>query len=879
MSTTYEISSPNTSTNAYFLPRPRLDNLFDHATAVKLVYVVAGVGYGKTQGVHHYLVSQENVLVRWMMLTEQDNTVSRFWENLTHCLAADNPDLATMLREFGFPQTPTQFKNFSTSAGTLISNHKNYNPEDSPSENPTPEKTFLVFDDFHLIYAKEIQVFMERLVHLPFSDLCIVLISRKEPELDVISLIAKGQLHVITEDDLRFTASEAAAFFQQRGMPLSFADISLLMSTTKGWVLALNMLSFLPKKKPLNMKHALRVVMENIFHFITLEAWDDFPKTVKKSLVKLSLLSDLPMTSAFLLSEADDLWGNLPELTELTPFIWLDRFSKEVKIHSLYLDFLKSKQEILSDAEKKDIYRHAATWCVEHDFFLGSIYYHAQARQFETIVKTFLSYPLKLSKDASEYLLNILENETVNSDVDSTKPEDVNFLLVEHYFIPLLLVGAEKYEEAKKRSLATISKWEGEKSALAHLLLYTTYTNLAYIDMYRCTITNVFDSPMYLEKSVAYFNQLSLPPSEAAQAFVNADLRSFACLVGEGASFAELEQFSKAAQQIESYIQETSHGVFAGYGDLVASEIAFFSNQPVLARTYALGAILKAGEKQQYSIAFMAENYLLRIAVQEGNAPLVKDILKTMAAHLENPHFWNRQLYYDLYTTGFYAQLGLLEEIPTWFALDDTENAFEIQLPAKELYLRTLYFIAKRQYAHALTLLADSFPREPEERFLFGELKFLLLLAVARLQTGDVSGAITDFEKAYVLSFQGFFEMFFLELGKELQPLVAATLKREKSSIPREWLNTIARKGSIYTKKMTIVANAFQSRTKKIVELSPREKEVLLDLYHGLSREEIAENQYLSINTVKKVLQSIYLKLDANNGIDAIRIALEKGII
>jgi len=134
------------------------------------------------------------------------------------------------------------------------------------------------------------------------------------------------------------------------------------------------------------------------------------------------------------------------------------------------------------------------------------------------------------------------------------------------------------------------------------------------------------------------------------------------------------------------------------------------------------------------------------------------------------------------------------------------------------------------------------------------------------------------------MSCQGFFEIFFLELGKELQPLVAATLKRsglfeDNSSIPLKWLKTIARKGSIYTKKMTIVANAFPTRTEKIVELSPREKEVLLDLYHGLSRDEIAENQYLSINTVKKALQSIYLKLDANNGIDAIRIALEKGII
>ena len=885
-----------------YLPRPRLDNLFDQATACKLVYVVAGIGYGKTQAVHHYLTNQEDALVRWMTLSKQDNIVSRYWENLTHCLSVDNPELAIMLREFGFPDTPTHFKNLSKSALTLISKPKNYHPEDSPPENTTPEKMFLVFDDFQLIQSKEILTFMERLVHLPFSNVCIVIISRKEPELDVISLIAKGQLHVITEDDLRFTASEAAAFFQQRGMPLSFADISQLMSATKGWVLALNMLSFLPKKKPRGFKQDLHVVMDNIFHFIEKEAWENFSEAIQKSLVKLSLLADLPMESAFLLADKEVLGENVPELTT---FIWIDRYSKELKIHSLYLDFLKSKQDLLSHNEKMEIYRHAARWCVEHDFFLGSIYYHAQAQQFDAIVKTFLSYPLKLSKDASEYLLSIFEKaitdaakqEHVSADATkqdsidtdnakqgkastgALKQEYVSVLLVENYFLPLLFVGTGKYEEAKQRSMATIDKWKDENSSLAHLLLYTTYTNLAYIDMYICTASHAYDAPRYLEKSISYFKQLSLPFSEASGAFINADLRSFACLVGEGANFAEFEQFREAAEQIESSIQETSHGMFAGYSDLVACEIAFFSNQPGLARNHAHNAILKAGEMQQYSIVFMAENYLLRVAVLEGNASLVKDILKTMAAHLKNPSFWNRQLYYDLYTTGFYAQLGLLEEIPQWFTLDDTEIAFEIHLPAKELYLRALYYIARKQYSHALTLLCDSFPRERSERFFFGELKFLLLLAVARLHTGDVSGAISDFEKAYELSFQGFFEIFFLELGKELQPLVAATLKRNTSSIPLKWLKTIARKGSIYTKKMTIVANAFPSRIEKIIELSPREKEVLLDLYHGLSREEIAENQYLSINTIKKVLQSIYLKLDANNSIDAIRIALDKGII
>ena len=34
-----------------YMPRPRIDRIFDRAARCKLVYVIAGAGYGKTQAV------------------------------------------------------------------------------------------------------------------------------------------------------------------------------------------------------------------------------------------------------------------------------------------------------------------------------------------------------------------------------------------------------------------------------------------------------------------------------------------------------------------------------------------------------------------------------------------------------------------------------------------------------------------------------------------------------------------------------------------------------------------------------------------------------------------------------------------------------------
>jgi LuxR family maltose regulon positive regulatory protein len=851
-----EINPQNLKLTTHYMWRPRLDKLLNQAVRSKLVYVIAGVGHGKTQAIRHYVKKQEHV-VRWMQLVESDNIASCFWESLTHTISVDNPTLAAHLRDFGFPETLASFNQFAK----IIRDTKF-----------SSSKAFFVLDDFHLIHSKEVLLFVERFVHLQISGVCMFILSRKEPDINVVSLIAKEKVRIITEDDLRFTDTEASELFRQQEIPLSTKDISQLISITKGWALALNMLSLISNKVPDNFNYALELVMENIFKLIAREAWDDFPEDVQKAVVKLSLLSDLPIASLQEISDEAEFWKETPGLAS---FIWHDTFTNDLKIHSLYLEFLQTKHDILSHEEKQEAYRRAASWCSDHQLHMSAMYYYGQSGQFDRMIQTLLSYPLKLSRDTSEYLLDILENLAIinGEQVDS------DLLFLKSFFIPLLLIGVGRYEEAKERSLSVISQWEQVDSPLATLLLYTSYSNLAYIDMYTCIVTHKYEAPIYLKKSVEYFKQTTLTPTKASGAFISGDLRSFACLVGEGASITEFDQFLEAAKETELLIEETRHSVYAGYGDLVACELAFFKNQPELARTHAHKAVLRGSAKNQYSIVAMAEKYLLSIAIQEGNVSLARELLKQLATHLDNPDFWNRQLYYDLYTGVFYAKIGLFHKVSKWYILDEKEVTSEIKIPARELYLRVLYFIAAKKYQQALTILCNSYPREPGERFLFGELRLSLLTAVARIQTDDTSGAMTDFENAYELSYQGMFEMAFIELGRELHPLVVAGLKQEDCKIPKDWLKSIDRKASIYGKKVAIVTNAFQPNIKEIVPLSNRELEVLLDLYHGLSREEIAENRYLSINTVKKTLQSIYIKLGAYNNVDAIRIALERKMI
>jgi len=856
MSNSNDIASNPT---VYYMPRPRVDKIFCKATRCKLVYVIAGTGYGKTQAVRYYVEQLKEAIVRWIQLTESDNNGSCYWESYAHSISTDNPILASKLRELGFPETPARFKQFA---------------EILRSYEHSSRRIFFVFDDFHLIHSKEILIFAERCTQLQIPSECIILISRNEPEINVVPLRTKGKARIITEDDLRFTSEEAAEFFLRQATPISQADLSQIIEATKGWALAVNMLSLILKKTSSNLKHALETMMQNIYKLLELEAWSDFPENVMKTMVKLSLLVDLPVVP---LQEITGEADFLQNARKRTSFIWYDSFTNSFQIHPLYLEFLQSKHHILPHEEKQEVYIQAAKWCSENDFYLSALHYYAKSHQYESMINTLFSHPLKLPSDASEYLSNIINNLSP-AEGDKINP---SLIFLKSYFMPLLLAGAGKYDEAREHALAVIREWEHIDTPLSIVLLYTSYSNLSYIDMYTCTYTHEYNALEYLRKSVELFKQSNIPPAKTTTAFVNADIRSFACLVGEDADLSEFEQFLEASKKTAKYIEETPYSIFTGYEDLVACEIAFYKNQTNLAQNHAHSAIHRAHKKKQYSISAMAEQYLIRIAVNEGDSSLVREIFKQLNVYLDNNDFWNRQLYYDFFVGALYARIGLPELVPMWFKMDEKDAMSGIRIPVRELIVSVMYFIASKKYHHALTVLGHSYPREPHERFYFGELKLLLLTAVARFHTGDIAGAVEDFEKAYLLSFRGEFEMFFVELGKELHPLVVAALKQERLDIPEEWLRMIDHKASIYAKKAAVVANAFKAEMKidEVVSLSNRESEVLTDMYHGLSREEIAVNRYLSINTVKKTLQSIYTKLDANNNVDAIRIALEKKLI
>ena len=61
--------------------------------------------------------------------------------------------------------------------------------------------------------------------------------------------------------------------------------------------------------------------------------------------------------------------------------------------------------------------------------------------------------------------------------------------------------------------------------------------------------------------------------------------------------------------------------------------------------------------------------------------------------------------------------------------------------------------------------------------------------------------------------------------------------------------------------------------------LTQREKEILRSLIQGQSNKEISESFYVSVETVKSHIKSIYQKLQVRNRVEAVNVALKRNVL
>jgi LuxR family transcriptional regulator, maltose regulon positive regulatory protein len=210
-----------------YLPRPRLLDALDEATAGQVTLVSAPAGYGKTLLLAEWAARRPGSTA-WVSLDDDDNDDRRFWSallaSLTSCEAvpAANP-----LHDLALPGVPSRDPEF---LAVVV---------DAVGTVPGPVR--LVLDDVHELTSPEPLHGLASLVRDRPPGLHLVLSGRADPPLPLARMRLAGQLCEIRADGLRFSLPEATAMLAKADVPARPDQVRLLVEETDGWAAGLRL--------------------------------------------------------------------------------------------------------------------------------------------------------------------------------------------------------------------------------------------------------------------------------------------------------------------------------------------------------------------------------------------------------------------------------------------------------------------------------------------------------------------------------------------------------------------------------------------------------------------------------------------------------------
>jgi LuxR family maltose regulon positive regulatory protein len=431
------------------------------------------------------------------------------------------------------------------------------------------------------------------------------------------------------------------------------------------------------------------------------------------------------------------------------------------------------------------------------------------------------------------------------------------------------LISVAKFDQAARELKEMLNKLKDlPGDPLIYRALMSGNINLGFIGLITCPYSGDYDFISYFERG-AHYSRLSgyvspLPVSVVA-------VGSYICRVIRPEKEA-FEKYLSVLETVSPYAVEAMGGCMYGMGDLARGELAFFREELSEAENYLNTALGKARERNQYEIESRAFFYLIRISLCRGDARKIKTIFKQLKERLGEIHYLNRFIHYDITLGWYYAHTGKPGKLSAWLKSDFEASDLNSMAHGLEILVKAKYLFAEKRYPAALAALET---RKDDVGFLIlGGIETKALEAVCRYRAGDRAGAFAALKAACDLAEPNALSLPFSELGKDMRTLAAAALKEGVPDIEQSRLEKIHRNASAYAKKF------FRANDKPEGNpLSRREREILTLISRGLTREEIAKDSGLSVNTIKSTLRSIYNKLGAINRAAAIRIAGKLGIL
>ncbi len=264
------------------------------------------------------------------------------------------------------------------------------------------EEFVLALDDYHSITAQSIHTSLTFfLEHLP-PRLHITVATRIDPLLSLARWRTRGQLTEIRSSDLRFTAEETAAFFQQAlGLHLSAEEIHALDTRTEGWIAGLQLaaLSMQGRRDISNFIKAFTGSHRYIVDYLIQEVFALQTPEVQAFLLRTSILERLCGSLCEAISGQPDGQSMLERVEQANLFLQpLDDDRHWYRYHHLFAELLRYRLQREQPELVPVLHRQASTWFEHHDLLPEAIRHAPAAADFQQAANLIEEVGISLTK-------------------------------------------------------------------------------------------------------------------------------------------------------------------------------------------------------------------------------------------------------------------------------------------------------------------------------------------------------------------------------------------------------------------------------------------------------------------------------------------------
>lgn len=335
------------------IERPRLLNRLEEAERSRLTVVLAPAGYGKSS-----LLSQWHRTLRtsgracgWLTIDASDSDTVGLLTYIAAALSDAGISLETRLDHI--------LRTDVFASSEFLTNVIIQALERSTSA------TYLFIDDTHLL-APEPTHALSRLIEQAPPTACFITASRSLPDLHLARARARGQLHEVQAEDLKFTLDEMRSFIASSdSSALDEQDVSTLQQRTEGWIAGIK-LATLALRRGTAHKEVLASFSgsnRSVSDFFAEEVFSLQPPDVREFLLKTSILDRFCPALCEAVTGQADARRKLYEIEEKGLFLLqLDQERNWHRYHHLFASFLQRRQSEYDAQAHRDLHLRASQW-------------------------------------------------------------------------------------------------------------------------------------------------------------------------------------------------------------------------------------------------------------------------------------------------------------------------------------------------------------------------------------------------------------------------------------------------------------------------------------------------------------------------------------